>query len=282
MTTKRHIVSIQGETGSFHHIAARHFFGGQLEILARDSFAGVFSDLQQAKADFAVVAVENSLAGSINEVYDLLREDGQKIIGEVYMRISLNLIGQPDAKISDVRQIYSHPVALMEAEQYLANLSGVDVHERHDTAGSVAYIAKSKDKSLAAISSKESAKLYGMKVLAADIETDKQNHTRFVLLVPRGCKNPDGANKSSIIITTNHQPGALYNALGVFAKRNINLSKLESRPIIGKGWHYYFYLDFDAGLDEHRSKQALSELKDYTGEINILGTYIKGKVIDQA
>lgn len=274
------IVSIQGEAGSFHHLAAQNLFKNEPKLICRDSFAEVFEDVSSDRAQYGIVAIENSLAGSLNEVYDLLRADKLQIDGELYMRISLNLVGLAGAQPKNITGVHSHPVALLECEEYINSLGeSLDVHEKHDTAGSAAYVAQLGDPTQAAIASHQAAKLHGLEILASDIETDKQNHTRFVVL---SHKNSVAklANKSSIVITTNHTPGALYNALGAFAKRNINLSKLESRPIIGKSWHYHFYLDFEAGLQEARAQEALEELKAYTGELTILGSYPKGEVIE--
>lgn len=274
-------ISIQGEAGSFHHLATQHLFGDDAVLLCRDNFAEVFADVGSKKALHGIVAIENSLAGSLNEVYDLLRANSLQITGEIYMRISLNLVGLDGAKLAGITGVHSHPVALLECDQYLGQMGdSIDIHERHDTAGSAAYVAKLADPTQVAIASSQAARLHNLKILASDIETDKQNHTRFVVLSHKSSVSEDRANKTSIVITANHTPGALYNVLGAFAKRDINLSKLESRPIIGRSWHYHFYLDFEAGLHEDRTQQALDELKEYTGELTVLGSYPKGEVIE--
>ncbi len=282
MTNKNPIVSIQGEVDSFHYLAAQHLFGSAVETLHRERFREVFEDVQAKRADCAVVAIENSLVGSINEVYDLLRKDGLRITGELYMRISHNLIALPGVELANIQSIYSHPMALMQCETFLQGLPGVDVHERFDTAGSVAQIATTGDKTAAAIASRQAAQRHKMHLLATDIESDKHNYTRFIVLSPLGSVSVSALSntKTSIILTTNHTPGALYSALGVFAKRGINLSKLQSRPIIGKGWHYYFYIDFEAGTQEARTQEALRELQDYAGEVTVLGSYVKGEVVE--
>lgn len=272
-------ISIQGESGSFHDIAARQLFGTDHTQLQRATFAEVFSDVQSKQAEIAIVAIENSSVGSINEVYDLLLKDGVKIIGELYMRISHNLIGLKGTKLNEIQTVYSHPMALMQCEQFLEiKLPQAEVHERHDTAESVEYVAGQGDKTLAAIGSARAAKLHKLEILAPDIETDKHNYTRFIVLSLND-SNDKLANKTSIVITAKNIPGALHKVLGVFANRGINLTKIESRPIIGKGWNYYFYIDFEAGLHSPIAQEALKELIDYTDTINILGTYQRGKIL---
>lgn len=273
-------ISIQGESGSFHDIAARQLFGTDHTQLQRATFAEVFSDVQSKQAEIAIVAIENSSVGSINEVYDLLLKDGVKIVSELYMRISHNLIGQKGAKLADIQTVYSHPMAILQCEQYLdTKLSQAEVHERHDTAESVEYVSEQNDKTLAAIGSARAAKLHKLEILAPDIETDKHNYTRFIVL-SLDENNDKLADKTSIVITTKNIPGALHKVLGVFANRSINLSKIESRPILGKGWNYYFYIDFEAGLHTSIAKDALKELGHYTNSIALLGTYQKGKVLE--
>ncbi len=272
-------ISIQGESGSFHDIAARQLFGTDHTQLQRATFAEVFSDVQSKQADIAIVAIENSSVGSINEVYDLLLKDGVKIVDELYMRISHNLIGLKGTKLNEIQTVYSHPMALMQCEQFLEiKLPQAEVHERHDTAESVEYVASQGDKTLAAIGSARAAKLHKLEILAPDIETDKHNYTRFIVLSLND-SNDKLANKTSIVITAKNIPGALHKVLGVFANRGINLTKIESRPIIGKGWNYYFYIDFEAGLHSPIAQEALKELIDYTDTINILGTYQRGKIL---
>ena len=272
-------ISIQGESGSFHDIAARQLFGTDHTQLQRATFAEVFSDVQSKQAEIAIVAIENSSVGSINEVYDLLLKDGVKIIGELYMRISHNLIGLKGTKLKEIQTVYSHPMALMQCEQFLEiKLPQAEVHERHDTAESVEYVAGQGDKTLAAIGSARAAKLHKLEILTPDIETDLHNYTRFIVLSLND-SNDKLANKTSIVITAKNIPGALHKVLGVFANRGINLTKIESRPIIGKGWNYYFYIDFEAGLHSTIAQEALKELIDYTDTINILGTYQRGKIL---
>lgn len=269
-------VAIQGTTASFHDIAAGQFFDDGFAAVDCDTFADTFAAVDSKRAEYAVCAIENSLFGSINEVYDLLVKHHFEIIGEVYLRIEQCLIGLPDAQLADIQEVHSHPVALAQCEVYLdENLPNAQRHESHDTAASVAMLKEQGQKSIAAIGSRQAAKLYGLKILAAEIETNQQNYTRFIILAPAPQKVAD-SNKTSLIIKTSHQPGALYRALGAFAERAINLSKLQSRPIIGKAWHYSFYVDAEAGLDNPALKEALDDLKSQDCQVTVLGSYLAG------
>jgi len=273
-------IAIQGEQASFHDIAARQFFGEDIEILACDSFAACFSALQSGQADRAIVAIENSLYGSINQVYDLLLKHHFPIVGEVFLHIQQCLIGLPGAAIQNIQEVHSHPVALAQCQKYLdEQLPGAERFERGDTAASVADIKTWNDPTKAAIGGTAAAELHGMEVLAKEIETNKQNYTRFVVLQREPADVPE-ADKVSIILQTpkDTKSGALYRALGVFASRELNLLLLHSRPIIGKAWHYMFYLDVAATPDSADLKAALQELTDQGCDIKVLGNYKAGQV----
>ncbi len=269
-------VAIQGQSASFHDIAAQQYLGHNIELVACDTFAQVFAALASKKADKAVVAIENSLFGSINEVYNLLLKRKFWISGEVFLRISQCLIGLPGSKISDITEVHSHPVALAQCEDYLdSKLAQAERFEHHDTAGSVADIKRWGDPAKAAIASAGAAKLHGMSVLARGIETNKQNYTRFVILDAKRTDDKN-ATKTSMVLTAQHKPGALYRALGVFADLNMNLTKLQSRPVIGRAWHYMFYLDVVAS-EPNALSLALKQLKQQGCEVIILGSYKSGQ-----
>lgn len=271
-------ISIQGQIGSYHHQVANNIFGDDIKLLPRATFKHVFEDVTNGRAEFGIVAIENSSVGSINEVYDLLRQSDLYIVGEHYMRISHCLIGLPQAKLADITNIHSHPMAILQCEDYIEkNLPNADVHERHDTAESVEYIIGLGDKSQTAIASAEAAKLHGARVIARNIETDKHNYTRFLVLHTSNADSTD-VNKTSIMIELADRPGSLYHALGCFEEEGINLSKIESRPILGKGWRYYFYIDFEAGMGEERTERALKALSRQGHELKILGSYQKGEM----
>jgi prephenate dehydratase len=266
-------ISVQGEITSFHHLAALEFFKEDFELIACDSFASTCQKLVSGESDYAVCAIENSLYGSINEVYDLLLQNKLWIIGEEYLRIDQCLIGVPGTKLSDIKEVYSHPVALAQCKEYLATkLPKAEKFEYYDTAASVVVVKQAGQKSKAAIGSKESAKLHNLSILASNIETNKQNYTRFVVLskYEEYVELPD---KTSLILETSHETGALYRALGSFAKRGINLTKLQSRPIIGRAWHYIFYTDAAVGFDKSEFKQAIADLKSQGCQVTIIGSY---------
>ncbi len=273
MTT---VISIQGEQASFHDIAANKFFNTESQRIFCQTFADTFKTLGEDSADYAVCAVENSLFGSINEVYDLLLKYRFSIVGEVYLRIEQCLVGLPGSQLSEISEVHSHPVALAQCEQYLdTQLPDTERLESHDTAGSVAMVAKLANPAIAAIAGKEAAELYNLEVLAHSIETNKQNYTRFIVL-GQSSEPVIDANKTSLVLRTDHTPGALYAVLGSFAKRSINLTKLQSRPIIGKAWHYMFYLDVDAGIQDKRLQDAMTELSDQKCEATVIGSYVAG------
>lgn len=270
-------IAIQGDQASFHDIAAAQFFNNESTRTFCDTFSATFAALANGDADYALCAVENSLYGSINEVYDLLLAHDFHIIGEVYLRIEQCLIGLPGTAISDIVEVHSHPVALAQCEAFLdESLPTATRMEYHDTAASVEMVAKLQDPSIAAIASREAAKLYGMEVLAPSIETDSQNYTRFVALSKQTNFTEIPATKTSLIIRTTHTPGALYNALGCFATRGISLTKLQSRPVIGDAWKYIFYIDIAAGAQMPACEQALAELRTQGCQVTVLGSYQSG------
>lgn len=261
-------VAIQGEIASFHHTAASQWFGGTVEFVPCDTFSGVFKAIDSGQADAGVVAIENTLTGSINPVYDLLEKYAYPIIGEIHLPIRQNLIGTFGA---DVTHIYSHPVALAQCEAYLdKNFPDAARIEHHDTAGAVQFIANEKNPHFAAIASTEAAAHYGVPVLAKNIEDNQANFTRFLVVKP-GSTPPEDADRTSLVMTTSHTPGALAEILTILATENINLSKLQSRPIVGLPWQYRFYLVLDtAGAPLHA---ALAKITPLTRSLTVLGEY---------
>lgn len=273
VVTMADIIAIQGARASFHDIAASQYFGSDSKRVFCDTFSETFRSLAADDADYALCAIENSLYGSINEVYDLLVGHDFRIVGEVYLRIEQCLIGRPGATIDSIDEVHSHPVALAQCEHFLdTTLPGAIRMEYHDTAASVEMIANQQNASVVAIASREAAVLYGMQILASSIETDAQNYTRFVVLA----KHPTSgvvANKTSLVLRTDNSAGALYRALGCFAKRGINLTKLQSRPVIGNAWKYVFYIDVAIGADDVAYLHALRELRDQQCQVTVLGSY---------
>jgi prephenate dehydratase len=267
------IVAIQGGPASFHDIASQQFFNEAYTPICCNTFAETCQTLVEGRANMAVCAIENSLFGSINEVYDLLLKHKLWIVGEVFLRVDQCLIGLPGASIKNITEVYSQLPALAQCEDYLdTTLPTAKRFETHDTATSVAMVKEWADPTKAAIASRQAAKLHGLEVLAANIETHKQNYTRFLIL-QRQHQVVEGANKTSLVLETGHHAGALYAALGVFAKRGINLTKLQSRPIVGRVWHYVFYIDATDSAESPDFKQALKELKSQDCQVTVLGSY---------
>ena len=262
-------IAIQGDVASFHHVAAMNWHGSDdVAIVPCDSFDEVFGALNRHDAEIGIVAIENSLYGGINHVYDLIESHRYPIIGEVHLQVHQQLIGTPHTPITHV---YSHPVALAQCREYLDTHHPEAVRvEYQDTAAAVAFIKQQNNPGYAAIAGHQAAELHDMPIIAANIEDNPANFTRFLVVQPHGVP-PKDANRTSIVITTNHTPGALAGVLTQFAKHNINLSKLQSRPIIGQPWRYRFYLVLDAAGE--RLHTALQEIAPLTESLTILGEY---------
>lgn len=272
-------IGIQGLEGSFHHQAANQFFNEEFDLAPFEYFRQVFEALETGAVDRAVVAIENSLYGSINDTYDLLMRHHQWIIGEVYLHVRLDLLALPEAESTDITDIYSQAPALAEAKLYLReHLPGATQHEYPDTAMAARFVAKQAKTSSAAIASEMAGELYGLSPITEGIEDHKHNYTRFVILSKQE-KTIVDADKTTIVMHTGHRPGALYEALGAFANNGINLSKIESRPVVDDdGWRYMFYVDFEASLTDDRAKKALKEIKSLGDEITIFGSYKRGRL----
>ena len=264
-------VAFQGERGAFSEDAATKLFGTSIDFVPRMSLREVFELVTQDKVEFGVVPLENSQAGSINETYDLLLAYPLNIFAEAILRVSHCLMALPGEKLADIATIYSHPQALAQCEDFLSKLK-VEIMPSYDTAGSAKMIKERKLKNCAAIASKRAADMYGLEVLAPEIETSLNNYTKFVAISKQKAK-PAQRNKTSLVFATEHKPGSLYRILGIFATRNINLTKLESRPSRTKPWEYVFYADFEGHLEGKVYQEAMRELQTETTFIKILGSY---------
>jgi prephenate dehydratase len=239
-------VAIQGEVGSFHDTAVRQFFGDDTTVVPCATFRSVFEAIHDGSVETGLVAVENSLYGSIHETYDQLLRYDYVVTGELQLQIHQQLIAKPNSKISDIREVWSHPAALDQCRNYINKaLTNAIVLEHSDTAGAVAEIAKLDRNDVASIASSSAARLYNMTILAENIEDEPDNITRFLAISSRPEIISD-ADKASIVLTTDHSPGALYLALGVFDNNKINLTKLESRQVRGRPFEYQFILDITA------------------------------------
>jgi len=266
------VVAIQGERGSFSEEAACKLLGPSISFLCCETFASTFDGVANRRAEACLVPIENTLAGSVYEVYDLLLERNLHIVGEVNLRIAHCLIALPDTTFASLRQVYSHPVALVQCRSFFRRYPKIEKIPFYDTAGSVKMLAEKRIHGAAAIASRAAARVYGARVLRAHLEDHRQNYTRFLLL-RKSSGVPRHANKTSIVFSTAHVPGALFKCLSVFALREINLTKLESRPLRGRPWEYLFYVDFAGHVQEERCRKALEHLREVTDFLRVLGCY---------
>jgi prephenate dehydratase len=270
---KPSVVSIQGVTGSFHHIAAERLFPGA-QCLERDSFDEVFDDVKQGRAGYGILAIENSIAGSLLYNYDRLARYGIPIVGETYLRIVHNLIAAKGARLEDIREVRSHPMALQQCQVFLKK-HPFRLLEKEDTAGEVRKLSLNPEPGVAAIASSRSAEIYGMDILAPGIETDPHNYTRFLMISPHGAPagQPESPLKSTIHFAFADGPGTLVKVLNMFAALNINMSKIESRPSVGAPWEYEFFVDLQFDFSTALGKELFHLIREATRFCNVLGTY---------
>lgn len=272
-------VTIQGYEGSFHQAAAMHFFGKNVQVIACDTFREVVKIGSDSKlSDGAVMAIENSIAGSILPNYNLLQKSNLHVIGEVYLSISQNLLAHPGVQLEDIKEVQSHPMAILQCLDYLEKFNWKLV-ESEDTALSAKWVHQQKSKHTAAIASKFAAQLYGLNVLSPDVHTLKNNITRFLIMEPKSAKTEVAiADKASIYFQTNHSRGVLAKVLAKIAQSKVNLSKLQSMPIPGSTFKYGFYADLEFD-NKKQIEKVLEDIKSLTNSIKIFGMYKKGKVV---
>jgi prephenate dehydratase len=263
-------VAIQGEAGSFSHEAARQMVPG-CSIVPCARSAAVFDRLKRGGVAMAVIPIENSLAGPVTEHFDLLLANNVFIQREFQLRIVHNLIAAPGVKLASIRRAFSHPVALEQCRDFFRKRPRIEATPFYDTAGSVKHVIEGRLPDAAGIAGRQAASVYKGRILAAGIEDDKRNFTRF-FLVGRTRRILPGANKTSIAFSVKNIPGALFKALSVFALRDISLSKIESRPLRGRPWEYVFYVDFLRG-DDQRARNALRHLAEVADLVKVLGIY---------
>ncbi len=271
-------VAIQGIGGCFHDLAARLFFKGEdIEVTPCESFHAEFDALKADKSLIGICAIENTIAGSLLENYQLIRESGLSIVGEQKLRIKQSLCALPGQTIDDIHEIISHPIALMQCGQFLNDRKGIKIVEFDDTANAARTISRNQLKGVGAICGSLAAELYNLDILADGIETNKHNFTRFLILahdanapwVKQHVKSP---NKSSICFAVPHNPGSLSQVLAIISFYGVNLTKIQSLPIIGHEWEYLFYVDlrFD---DYNRYRQTIDAIRPLTKNLLILGEY---------
>lgn len=273
-------IAIQGSYGAFHELAAKYYFEGEdIEIIPRDTFKEVMSTLKKKQADFGIMAIENTVAGSILPNYNLLRQSSKKVIGEIYLRIKQNLVALPGQNIEDLSEVYSHPMAILQCQQFFEQYPQIKLIDSIDTAISASDISDKRLEGVGAIASSLAAEMYGLEILSSEIETNKMNYTRFLILqLDDGQGNGievEEVNKSSITFALAHQIGSLSKILSILSYYDINLSKIQSMPIIGKEWEYQFFVDVE--FDEYkRYQQSLTAVEPFTSDLCILGEYKKG------
>ncbi len=274
-------IAIQGEIGSFHDVASHRYFEGEdIELICCDTFEQVFDEMKKDSNVVGVVAIENTIAGSLLHNYDLLRESGAQIVGEHKLRISHSIMCLPDEDWKDITEVNSHPVALMQCREFLKKHPEFKVVETDDTAGSAKNISLHQMRGHAAICSKAAAPLYGMKILEEGIETNKHNFTRFLVLADpwqaEELCTPSLSNKASIVFSLPHNEGSLSQVLSIFSFYKINLTKIQSLPIIGREWEYMFYIDIMYN-DYTRYRQSIDAVRPLTKQMKILGEYKEGR-----
>lgn len=270
--TDKAAIGYQGVPGCYSHQVGREYFGEGAVTLSCRSFRDVFEALAKGKIQYGILPIENSTSGSINEVYDLIGEYEFHIVGEKYLKVEHNLLGVEGTVLSDVRQVYSHQQGLIQCSRYLSGHPEWKLKLYYDTAGSAEYIAREGLKSKACIAGKNAASIYGLCIVGENIQNNTNNSTRFVIISKD--KNADkDADKVSIVISVAHKPGSLYGILKHFAENKCNLMKIESRPLEGKAWEYFFYIDFSGNVNQKTTEDVLSVVEKECSYFRLLGNY---------
>jgi prephenate dehydratase len=291
-------VAFQGERGAFSEEAALRLLGESVALVPRKTFESLFAAVGEGAADYALAPFENTLAGSVQKCYDLLLESTLRIVAEVIIPVHHCLVGCPGSSLDAIRAVESHPVALAQCERFFAAHASLRRVVAEDTAGSAARVVRRGDPTRAAIAGRRAAEIYGGQILLEGVEDDRENYTRFLLLAPAANegegklsdglpelsdgtnnlrndadKRSNGADKLSLVLKLPHRPGALHHALEPFARRRIDLLKIESRPVRGEPWQYHIFLDLSASLDDADAAEALAELRARTASVRLLGCY---------
>jgi len=278
-------IAFQGEHGAFSEVAAKKYFGNNIETSPCYSFADVFSKVQKKLVNFGVVPIENSLYGSVFDTYDLLLKStspdgkhGLNVTGELQLQINHQLLATKNLAFTDIKKVFSHPQALGQCSEFLKTLTNAEILPAYDTAGSALTLLKNADEPNAIVASKEAAEVYHLKILKKNIQNNSENYTRFLVIAKEQLLQDFKSPKTSVCFELKNMPGALFKGLSVFALREINLVKIESRPIAHKPFEYRFYADFMGDLREERVKNALKNLAEISLSIKVFGTYEKGEV----
>ena len=268
-------IAYQGEPGAFSEAASRQV-SATAELLPCRSFEDVFAAVSDGRVDYGVLPIENSIGGSIHRNFDLLAQHELPIVGEVEVPVIHQLLALPGTQLEDVKRIYSHPQGLAQCERFLRTLSGVELIASYDTAGSAKMIANERLTDAAAIASRRAGEVFGLNTLRAGIQDFEHNTTRF-LVVGKTALSDAPHDKISIVFTLPNEPGALFKALAAFSLRNINLTKLESRPMASRKWEYLFYMDLKASPDDPVTQKALAHLGEIAPMLRVLGSYASSK-----
>jgi chorismate mutase/prephenate dehydratase len=269
------VVAFQGEIGAYSEQAALRFFGPSVQVKPCESLDDVFKIVEQDEVQFGVVPIENSLEGSIGRVYDLLLDSSLKVCGEIELRVIHYLIANPGARLDLIKRVYSHPQALGQCLAFLKHLD-CELIPTYDTAGSVKMIKEKGITDGGAVAGIRAAEIYNMEIIAREIEDNPNNFTRFFILAKQDSP-PSGNDKTSVVFSLRHKPGALYEFLKELTTRNINLTKIESRPMRQKPWEYNFYLDFEGHREDEAPQEAIEKLKNSSIWVKVLGSYPKAK-----
>ena len=271
-------VAFQGERGAFSEEAAIKLLGEEIQLVPCPTFEDLFASVGEGKADRALAPLENSLMGSVHRCYDLLLESPLTIVSEVIIPIAHHLIGCAGASFGDIRIVESHPVALAQCERFFAEHPAIKRVATDDTAASVRRVIERGDLTHAAIAGKRAAVIYNGSILREHLEDHSENYTRFVLLAPTADVTEE-ADKLSLAVRLAHRPGALHQALEPFARRGIDLLKIESRPVKGQPWQYRFYLDLQGSINDKEVDRAISELRERADEVRLLGSYPSARAV---
>ncbi|MCP3951271.1 MAG: prephenate dehydratase, partial [Desulfobacterales bacterium] len=265
-------VAYLGEKGAFGHKAGRQYFGEQVDAVPMPSWRSIFDAVRDGGVEFGVIPLENSLSGSLHENYEMLLEYDLNIVGEIRLRVKYHLIGQPGTDLSAIRKVLVPAPVVAQCRDFLDRNKNWERVPVNAAASAVKYISGSDDPSVAAIGSQEAAEIHKMEILEEGVESHPQNYSRFAI-ISRQPLSDEPKSKTSIIFSTNHQPGALLEVLKVFSDNSVNLVKLESRPIHGKPWEYMFYADLEGDACEKAFKPILASIKDKTDFLKIIGVY---------
>ena len=268
--------AFQGERGAYSEAAAVKYFGPEIEPVPCESFEEIFERVTAGDVSRGIIPVENSLAGSIHRNYDLLLRYDLSIVGEVQLRIAHQLMVLPGVKAKQIKRICSHPQGLAQCEGSITrHFPRVERVSTYDTAGSAKMLREENMTDAAAIASKRAAEIYGMDIIYPDFEDNPENYTRF-LVISKESIEPAEEAKTSIVYAMDNVPGALFKSMAVFALRDIDLTKIESRPLQGKRWQYFFYLDFIGSQHQSHCRNALNNLQELTSFLRVLGSYPRG------